>query len=235
MTTKEITKNKSWEMFNEISHRYDLLNHVLSMGIDYYWRKILINALPVKKELTIIDVATGTGDVLFSLFKHYKGTISSAKGVDLSDGMLGKAKEKLKKTSYDIQFLHEDAQNLSFPDKFVDALSISFGIRNVPDYKKGISELYRVCKPGGKVLVLEFSIPQLLPLKWLYLFYFRLILPWLGAIVSGHAKAYSYLNKTAETFPQGQAFCDVLKETGFKNIKARPLTFGIATLYEGTR
>ena len=134
MTVAKISKNKSWEMFNEISHRYDLLNHVLSLGIDHYWRKVLIKKLPLKTDLSMIDVATGTGDVLFSLFKHYKGTIASAKGVDLAEGMLEKAKEKLKNTPHDIHFLRADAQNLPFKSESIDALTISFGIRNIPDY-----------------------------------------------------------------------------------------------------
>ncbi|RAP36458.1 bifunctional demethylmenaquinone methyltransferase/2-methoxy-6-polyprenyl-1,4-benzoquinol methylase UbiE [Candidatus Marinamargulisbacteria bacterium SCGC AAA071-K20] len=235
MATVEFSKNKSWEMFNEISHRYDFLNHVLSLGIDKYWRKVLIKSLPVKNNLSIIDVATGTGDVLFSLHKHYKGTISSAIGIDLAEGMLDKAKVKLKKYTYDITFKVGDAQKLPFEESSVDSLTISFGIRNVPDYKKGISELYRVCKPQGKVLILEFSIPKFRPLKWLYLFYFRFILPYLGAIVSGHHKAYSYLNKTVETFPQGKEFENTLKNIGFKDVKSTSLTFGVATLYEGLK
>lgn len=235
MTKIDIPKSKSWQMFNEISHRYDLLNHVLSLGIDYYWRKILVSKVNIKSNLAILDVATGTGDLLFSLLKNYKGKIEKAIGCDLSEGMLKKAQEKIGKYKNQIVFQLEDAQALSFSSDSFDAVTITFGIRNVPDFKQGLRELTRVCKPGGQVLVLEFSIPKFLPLKFIYLIYFRYILPIIGAILSGHTKAYKYLNETVETFPQGKSFVTEMEQAGLRRVSQYPLTFGIATLYIGTK
>lgn len=224
-------------MFNNIAQRYDLLNRMLSLGIDHYWRKQLSKALPARQQLDILDIATGTGDVMLSLEKHASRQIQSLLGMDLAEDMMAKGRVKVEKRglSHKIRFKTGDGTQLPSQSGQFDAVSIAFGIRNLPSLEAGLQEMYRVLKPKGKVLVLEFSLPKNSLIRWLYLVYFRFVLPKVGALISGDAKAYHYLNESVEAFPSTQAFLAKMKVSGFSNCMAHPLTFGIATLYEGEK
>jgi demethylmenaquinone methyltransferase/2-methoxy-6-polyprenyl-1,4-benzoquinol methylase len=230
------TKQESWKMFNRISGRYDFLNRFLSFGLDIIWRKKLVNFLPKKDDLKILDLATGTGDVLIYLLRNSK-LISKAYGIDMAEGMLTIGKEKIEKNGLNEKITLQlgDINQVSFEGNMFDCTTIAFGIRNVEDPKQVLNEMFRVLKENGKALILEFSLPQSPILKTVYLLYMRYILPVLGAVISGDFKAYKYLNQTVEKFPYGEEFCALMKEAGFKNVKANPLTFGVATIYEGDK
>lgn len=232
---KDTSKKETWKMFDLIASRYDLLNRVLSFGIDVWWRYRLGFYLPVTTSpQTVLDIATGTGDVGLSLLRNHPKRVGSVIGVDLAEEMLEKASEKINKRNVsNMSVKVGDATNLPIEADSVDATTISFGIRNVPDVPKALEEMKRVIKPGGRALVLEFSLPKFFLFRWLYLFYFRNILPTVGGIVSGNKQAYSYLNSSVEEFPSGQGFLDLMKEAGFSNTKATSLTFGIASIYQG--
>lgn len=229
----ENQKSKSWEIFNRIAHRYDFLNRLLSGGIDVYWRKKLSAFFPKETPLALLDIATGTGDVIFTLVKTPRLVFASILGVDMSKEMLEIAKKKHQAhyKTHDMTFRVEDAQALTVPDQSQDITTIAFGIRNIPDTRAALREMYRVLKPGGKSIVLEFSIPENPVVKAVYLFYFRYILPTLGKWISGDAKAYQYLNKTVEEYPYGKSFAILMEQTGYQQVIYYPLTFGIATLY----
>lgn len=226
-------KKESYKIFDEIATTYDPLNRVLSMGIDVHWRKRMRKELPSKNDLTVLDLATGTADVPLTLIKDPK--IQKIKGLDMSQKMIeiGKIKVEQEKLQNKIELGIGDGCNLPEEDNKWDVTTVSFGIRNFPDCFKGLTEMYRILKPGGQVMVMEFSLPTNPIIKALYLFYFRTILPFIGNLFSGHGDAYSYLNKTVEDFPYGKAFTDLMDKAQFQNVKAIPLTFGIATLYIG--
>jgi demethylmenaquinone methyltransferase/2-methoxy-6-polyprenyl-1,4-benzoquinol methylase len=222
-------------MFDRIAHRYDLLNHVLSLNRDVAWRKRLANRLPDRQDLRVLDLATGTGDQLIALYNS--GKVKSGVGIDLSERMLDVGRRKIRELNLRSQLeLHKgDAESIPFEESSFDAVSISFGIRNVTDVARTLGEMRRVLRPGGRALILEFSLPERLPVKWLYLLYFRNILPGFGGLISGDWHAYRYLNQTAETFPYGTAFCRMISAAGFTHVEATPLTLGIATLYQGDK
>jgi len=224
------------DMFDRVAKRYDLLNRLLSFGQDVRWRKRLEQALPSGQKLRLLDLATGTGDILLSLTSAFnRGKILAARGIDLSSEMLHFAERKIKDQglSEKISLAQGDATRLNEASNTFDVLTMAFGIRNVEKVDDALSEMRRVLKPGGRALILEFSIPKNLLVRGVYLFYFRIILPFFGGLISGQWKAYKYLNKTAEAFPYGDAFCSLMEGAGFKNVKAMPLTFGVATLYQG--
>jgi len=233
---KEIPRTNVWLMFDRIAHRYDLLNRLLSFRQDVAWRNKLARFLPAGKALSVLDVATGTGDVLISL--HNKsGRIKKAIGVDMSEKMLEAGREKISRLNLDsvISLQTGNATDLKFADETFDVATISFGIRNVDDVDKALTGMYRILKPGGRALILEFSLPKSALLKTLYLFYFRKILPKIGGLISGDSYAYGYLNQTVEEFPYGLAFAGIMKKNGFQNVRFNPLTFGIATIYQGDK
>lgn len=223
-------------MFDRIAHRYDLLNRLLSFGTDVHWRKRMGMHLPEGDALNVLDLATGTADVLISLEKHCP-RVQRGTGVDLSFGMLSYGVPKLRAMSLADRFrlVQGNAMRLPLPAERYDAATISFGIRNVLDVGAGLREMHRVLRPGGRVLVLEFSLPGNALFRAGYLFYFRHVLPRIGALLSGDGHAYRYLNQTVETFPYGEAFCALLREAGFREVRAFPLTLGIATLYQGDK
>lgn len=223
-------------MFDRIAHRYDLLNRLLSFGTDVRWRKRIAQHLPEGDALQVLDLATGTADVLISLRRHCPRVMRGT-GIDLSYGMLSHGVPKLRALGLGGHFrlAQGDAMRLPLPSNSYDAATISFGIRNVLDVPAGLREMQRVLKPGGRVLVLEFSLPGNALFRAGYLFYFRHVLPRIGALLSGDAHAYRYLNQTVETFPYGEAFCALLREAGFCEVRAFPLTLGIATLYQGDK
>lgn len=225
-------------MFDRIASRYDFLNRFLSGGQDVVWRKKLAKYLPSGRPLLLLDVATGTGDVPIMLMQTKNGKlIEHATGVDISEQMLAVGRVKLKSKSLDQKIKLEtgDATALAFSDKSFDVVSIAFGIRNVISVEDALSEFFRVLKPGGRVLILEFSLPSNAVLRALYLFYFRNILPKIGAVLSGDGQAYRYLNESVESFPYGQKFLDLMAGAGFEKCQFQALTFGVANIYIGDK
>jgi demethylmenaquinone methyltransferase/2-methoxy-6-polyprenyl-1,4-benzoquinol methylase len=218
-------------MFDRIAARYDLLNHLLSAGQDIRWRAKVKKYLPARNDLELLDIATGTGDQLLSLLGDKR--VSAAVGVDLAMEMIriGRKKAENRQLSDVVEFRNGDACDLDFPDNRFDVVTISFGIRNVLDLDKAISEMYRVLNDQGRLIILEFSLPRRRVLRSMYLWYFRKILPSIGSAISGDGYAYRYLNQTVETFPFGQEFCNFLLRAGFNNAQAIPLTLGVATIY----
>ena len=230
------SRKEVWKMFDRIAHRYDLLNRLLSAGQDVVWRKKVGKFLPKKDKLHVLDVATGTADLLIYM-RDTNPAVASGVGIDMAEQMLAIGREKLAKKGLDKQFTLRsgNAEAIPFSDNQFDAATISFGIRNVSDVPKALREMQRVLKPGGRALILEFSLPNNKLLRGLYLFYFRNILPKIGGLISGDFYAYKYLNNTVETFPYGKDFCKLMEDAGFKNVQMHPLTFGIATIYYGDK
>jgi demethylmenaquinone methyltransferase / 2-methoxy-6-polyprenyl-1,4-benzoquinol methylase len=227
---------ESWRMFDRIAGRYDLLNRLLSGGTDVAWRRRMARHLPDRPNLNLLDMATGTGDVML-MMEGLSPNLERGVGMDMSAGMLAIGRDKIAARGLQKRFsmVRSDAVAIAAPDNTYDAATIAFGIRNVPDVPKGLSEMHRVLTPGGRALVLEFSLPANAAFRQLYLFYFRNVLPRIGGLISGDSYAYRYLNQTVETFPYGEAFCDLMRDAGFRDVKAFPLTFGIATLYQGDK
>lgn len=225
-------KQNSWKIFDQISDKYDLINRVLSFGNDMRWRKKLVEHLPLKSDLSILDVATGSGDQIIAFSKSYK--TKEFTGIDLSSEMIHLAKEKLK-TFNNVSLKVASAEKIPYTNESFDVVSCSFGIRNVSDVKKSISEMYRVLKPDGSLMILEFGIPKNPLVKFFHLTYLRHILPVVGGILSKNFAAYSYLNKTIESFPYGEKFCDIIREFPFKSVDAYSLNFGSVMLYVGKK
>lgn len=225
-------KEQVEKMFNNISGKYDFLNRSLSAGTDIYWRKKIADELKEMKPQHILDIATGTADVAITLARLNPKKIT---GIDLSEGMLeiGRKKVTEKKLDSCIWLEKGDAENLQFPDNYFDAVTVAFGVRNFENLPKGLSEIYRVLKPGGKLLILEFSKPKKFPVKQIFDFYFKYYCPWWGKLVSKDASAYTYLYESVKSFPEGNDFLHILEKTGLKKLQAQRLTFGIASLYAG--
>lgn len=228
-------KKESYKIFDEIAGTYDVLNHTLSMGIDIHWRKKMLKHLPNRESINALDLATGTGDVALTLVTDKR--VKKITGLDLSKGMIEIGREKVKKKGLEkkINLMIGDAVNIPSADSTFDLTTISFGIRNFSDAQKSLHDIQRVLKPGGRLMVMEFSIPKNFFFRNVYFFYFRHLLPFIGNIVSKHKDAYTYLNKSVEDFPYGEAFLQLMKNANFKNTKAITLTFGIATLYIGDK
>jgi demethylmenaquinone methyltransferase/2-methoxy-6-polyprenyl-1,4-benzoquinol methylase len=223
-------KEQVARMFNSISGRYDFLNHFLSLGIDKAWRKKAVRLLEPYKPKVMLDVATGTGDfALQSLTLNPEKII----GVDISEGMLEVGRKKMSGRGLNeiIEMRSGDSENLPFSDNNFDAVTVGFGVRNFENLEKGLFEIYRVMKPGAILVVLEFSRPTRFPLKQIYNFYFKTILPKIGRFVSKDKAAYTYLPESVEAFPDGSNFTNILQSIGFKNTSCRPLTFGISSIY----
>lgn len=229
-------KASSSQMFNEISPFYDKMNRLLSLGIDLYWRKQVGKALPSKDRLYLLDGATGTADQLIALLDR-DPRIRQAIGIDPAKEMLKLAEKKLEKKAYRSQVKLKEASLLSlpFPDSSFDVVTISFGIRNIPDPALALIEAYRVLKKGGRLIILEFSLPYHPLLKKGYLLYLHHILPSLAQFLTGNKKAYTYLAETIGDFPSGESFCHLLRECSFKSVQKTPLTAGIVTLYQGDK
>jgi len=221
-------------MFNTIAWRYDFLNHFLSLGIDQYWRRKAIGMLEKEKPQLILDAATGTGDLALEAMKLKPVKIF---GIDISEDMLniGRRKVKSKKLSDTIELLEGDSENLIFNDEKFDAVTVAFGVRNFENLQKGLKEFNRVLRPGGMVIILEFSHPRNQIIAPLYRFYSSKILPLLGRKISGNEVAYQYLHDSVKAFPSGKNFLDILQQAGFRETKSKPLTFGVVTIYSGKK
>lgn len=223
-------KEQVAEMFDNISHKYDFLNHFLSLGIDKLWRKKAVKILAKDKPKVILDVATGTGDFALEAMKMNPEKVY---GIDISKGMLSKGQEKVKKAGLEnvITLDYGDSENIPFEDDFFDGLTVAFGVRNFENLKLGLKEMKRVIKPGAKAIILEFSKPKNFPFKQLYNFYFQTILPKLGSSISSDSSAYTYLPESVQAFPEGEEFEEVLKEVGYQFKETHRLFFGIASIY----
>jgi demethylmenaquinone methyltransferase/2-methoxy-6-polyprenyl-1,4-benzoquinol methylase len=232
MTASTGKKEQVRVMFDNIAHKYDFLNHFLSAGIDIGWRKKLVKMINKHQPQHTLDVATGTADLAIALAKKTKTPII---GIDISNGMLDIGREKLKKLNLDQQIVLQqaDSENLPFDDNVFDAVMVAFGVRNFENLDKGLAEMNRVLKPGGMLAVLEFSRPRKFPVKQLYNFYFRFILPFLGRLISKDKGAYTYLPESVGKFPDGQDFINHLTSCGYHQNSERRLSFGIATIYTG--
>ena len=234
---KENTATKKEQvatMFNNISHKYDFLNHFLSGGIDILWRKKAIKLLKPSSPKFILDIATGTGDFALAAMKLNPTKIT---GIDISEGMLNVGKEKIKEKNLNdkIELQLGDSENLNFNDNSFDAYTVGFGVRNFENLEKGLSEMLRVLKPNGTAIILEFSKPKKFPVKQLYNFYFNSILPGIGKLVSKDKSAYTYLPESVDAFPDGEKFVQILTNLKYKNAIAIPLMFGIATIYKANK
>jgi len=229
-------KASSWEIFDKIYQRYDKINTILSAGILRFWRKKLVSLFPVSQDMKALDCATGTGEVMFSVMNRYHQSIVRYIGLDLSKNMMAIGDKRREDYEYSqkIEFVHGSGTQIPYEDQTFDCVTMAFGIRNIVNFQECLSELYRVLKSSGSVMIMEFSLPKNSIIKGVYLLYFRWILPFIGGLLSGDRDAYSYLNKTVESFPYGDAFKKELEHVGF-SVSMTTLSFGIATLYIGKK
>jgi demethylmenaquinone methyltransferase/2-methoxy-6-polyprenyl-1,4-benzoquinol methylase len=223
------------KMFDEIAGQYDLLNHTLSFGIDYYWRKKGILALKNIRPGKILDVATGTGDLALQACKLLKP--QHITGIDISEGMMQIGRKKIAAAGLtaQIELEGQDCMNLQFPDDSFDAAMVAFGVRNFENLDQGLKEIRRVLRPEGKLMILELSSPEYFPMKQGYQFYSRVIIPVLGRLISKNRVAYTYLPESVAAFPQNKALKTILEKNGFKEVQYKKLTLGICTLYFGKK
>lgn len=231
------------QMFGEISGRYDFLNHLLSGGTDYYWRWRTVRRVAPEGNAPILDVCTGTGDLALAYWKK-TGRQVEVVGTDFTPEMLRIAEQKRDRQvastgttpAAALTFVEADTQSLPFDDDRFQIVSVAFGLRNVADTVRGLTEMQRVCQPGGRVAVLEFSLPGNPVLRWLYLKYFRYVLPRIGQLLARNRQAaYNYLPASVSEFPYGERLADIMRSTGLEQVTWTPLTFGIATLYVGRK
>lgn len=223
------------EMFDRISRRYDLLNHLLSLGLDFYWRYRTVDKLDRRTNQLILDLACGTGDLALAATNNLDSSCRVI-AVDKAPQMLQLAADKIARRRVNsISLALGDGMALPLKDSGIDAAMIAFGIRNMPDTSVCLREIHRVLKIGGKAIVLEFSLPSNRLLRMIHRFYLRRIVPAVGRIVSGDKYAYSYLNQTIETYAQGEAFCELMRHAGFIEVIAEPISFGIVTIYTGRK
>lgn len=232
--TGEEKKEQVAHMFDNIANRYDLLNSILSLGIHKGWRKTCVKLLAPKKPQNILDVATGTGDFAIECAKLNPSKIT---GVDISEGMMVFGREKLKKLNLDklITLEYGNAETLDFADNTFDAIVVGFGVRNFQNLEKGLANLYRILKPGGQLVVLEFSYPTNFIVKASYNFYFSYITPLVGRIFSKDTRAYSYLTESVKAFPNNENFTAILKQLNYKNTSFKTLSMGVAAIYQGEK
>ena len=222
-------------MFAEIAPRYDLVNRMLSGGIDVWWRSITVNRAPPPVHGAILDVCTGTGDLALA-YAARSGPGVRVVASDFCRPMLDRGKKKSQRSNLAIEWIEADAMQLPFADATFDLVTVAFGLRNIADTARGLAEMARVCKPGGQLAVLEFSLPRQRMVRAGYLWYFRNVLPRIGNAVARNASdAYTYLNQSVEEFPSGEALAALLRQAGFTTVDMLPLTLGIATLTIATR
>jgi demethylmenaquinone methyltransferase/2-methoxy-6-polyprenyl-1,4-benzoquinol methylase len=227
-------KEQVAQMFDTISENYDGLNRVISFGIDVKWRKKVLKLVSDKNPKTVLDIATGTGDLALLMTKT---TAEKIIGLDISSGMLevGRKKIEAKNLSSKIEMLLADSENMPFENDTFDAITVAFGVRNFETLEKGLSEILRVLKPNGIFVILETSVPEKTPFKQGYQFYSKNILPLIGKLFSKDNSAYQYLSDSASVFPYGEALNNILRKIGFIEVRAMPQTFGVATIYSASK
>lgn len=230
MAKKEVVEG----IFNDIAPKYDLLNHLLSLNIDKGWRRKAMRCVEENGKGHLLDVACGTGD--FSIAACRAG-VRQVTGIDISANMVNIGRKKVAEAGLagQIDLRSGDSEAMEFSDNTFDTVTVAFGVRNFEHLEQGLREMYRVLRPGGKVIILEFSMPEHFPMKQLYKFYFRRVLPVIGGWVSGNRGAYTYLPESVMKFPQGRAFLDIMVRCGFQGAARHKLTFGIASLYTGKK
>ncbi|HUS01473.1 MAG TPA: bifunctional demethylmenaquinone methyltransferase/2-methoxy-6-polyprenyl-1,4-benzoquinol methylase UbiE [Chitinophagaceae bacterium] len=231
----ESKKKKVEKMFDKIAFRYDFLNHFLSAGIDIGWRKKAIRQLRSLNPKLVLDVATGTADMAILASKLLKA--ERIVGIDISEGMLEIGKKKVEKIGlqHRIELLKGDSETIFFDDNTFEAVTVAFGVRNFQDLELGLSEIKRVLKPGGKLIVLECTKPKLPVIKNFYNLYLKVIAPFVGRVVSKNKNAYQYLNESVQKFPEGNDFVEILKKLGYKNASCKTLSLGISSIYSGEK
>ena len=227
-------KEQVAQMFDTISGNYDGLNRVISFGIDVKWRKKVLKLVSDKKPKTVLDIATGTGDLAILMTNT---TAEEIIGLDISAGMLEVGKQKIaeKKLDAKIQMVLGDSENIPYPDHYFDAVTVAFGVRNFETLEKGLSEIHRVLKPNGIFVILETSVPTKFPFKQGYTIHSKYILPLVGKLFSKDQTAYKYLSESANNFPFGEALNNILRKIGFIDVKHLPQTFGVATIYHASK
>lgn len=231
----KLNKKKQVEqMFDKISSNYDGLNRVISFGIDVKWRKKVVDLVMATNPSSVLDIATGTGDLAISIARSGAREVV---GLDLSEGMLSVGRKKIREEELDekIEMIQGDSEALPFEDNSFDAITVAFGVRNFENLEKGLEEILRVLKPGGIFVILETSVPTRFPFKQGYHFYSNNLLPLIGKIFSKDKDAYSYLSESAAAFPYGEAFNNILKKIGFNKVENKPQTMGVATIYTASK
>ena len=223
------------KMFDNIAPTYDLLNHSLSLGLDRYWRHTAIDTLWPYAPKQILDVATGTGD--FALLATRRLKPEQLLGVDLSEGMLEVGRRKIAEAGLSdvIKFQKEDCMNLSLPDNAFDAVTVAYGVRNFEDLDRGLCEMRRVLREGGRLVIIELTTPRSFPMKQVFGLYSHVLMPLVGRFISKDTKAYNYLPASMEAFPQGEEMQKILQKAGFKDVQFKRFTFGLSTLYTATK
>jgi demethylmenaquinone methyltransferase/2-methoxy-6-polyprenyl-1,4-benzoquinol methylase len=224
-------KEQVADMFNSIAYRYDFLNRFLSVGVDIWWRKKAISQLKTLSPKKVLDVATGTGDVALMTYKMLKPV--KITGIDISEGMLELGRKKIEKAGFSqqISLLKGDSEKIPFEDNHFDAITVAFGVRNFQNLEKGLKEMHRVLQPGGKVVVLEFSKSK----NALFNVYLNVVAPAVGKFFSKNKEAYQYLNDSVQAFPEGQTFLNIMHDAGFTQTYLKKLSFGICTIYCGSK
>ena len=233
---EQTKKQQVEEMFDNIAPTYDKLNHIMSLNIDRIWRRRVMRIVRRSKAVKIMDVATGTGDLAIAIAKRADRT--QILGIDLSEEMLAVARRKVQKQGLEERIMLEkgDAEDLSMvADSSIDAVTVAFGVRNFENIERGLSEMWRKLKPGGKLVVLEFSTPRNRVIRWIYAQYFHRLVPRIGGIISKDKRAYVYLPESVDEFPSPERFLQMLKDCGFTQVKRRSQSFGIAHIYEATK
>ena len=223
------------EMFDSIAPAYDVMNRMMTLGIDRTWRRKAVDMVGEYKPRRILDVATGTGDLSFLIDERLHP--ESLTGIDLSEGMLAVAREKARQRDVDnrVTFAVEDCLALSMPNNSFDAITVAYGVRNFENLQQGFAEMYRVLSPGGVLCVIELSTPEHFPMRQLYKLYTYTIIPLVGRIVSRDKQAYTYLPRSVAAVAQGEEMLDIFRAVGFKNCRLRRLTFGACTIYMGEK
>ena len=232
--TEQSKKEEVTSMFDNISARYDFMNHFLSFGIDRIWRRKAVKALQEIQPKVLLDIATGTGDFAIALLKLNPEKII---GLDISKGMLEVGKKKMveRKIDHIIDMQHGDSENLPYEDGCFDAVTVAFGVRNFENLEQGLSEMLRVTRNAGKIAILEFSKPKKFPVKQSFQWYSKYIIPFFGKRIAKDEKAYAYLPESVNVFPEGKEFTDILEKIGYRSVTAKTLSGGIATLYTGLK